>query len=381
MLNSRVLRFPISGEKNKNKFYLLQVLSNGSKPLDLKLLGTEGEAWYVAKLRHKRINEFKASHGHCTDEEWEQILIHTLVEPDSFLARDIEIKADTQSDGFILNFRKNIEGITAKLGTIHLEAPQSGSEDERQTEELSLFDWCVDAIGSRVKVVEELAAAAYKADELEKSATELKQQLEELIKAKEDDETQLLEKFRDLLNEKKLKIRQQQRLLASADVDPGKLEKVGGSQSIVRKAKASRAGKRKAQPSSDDSDDGFERMDTGDPVDIKDEPRDDEDVDQQETTDAETASEADDNDEDAITATAATKAIEKGRGKTAPARVPPRGSRAPVSPPRESGTSKEANREGDDDDIPPRRELPFKTKAIAPSKPVDDDETESDDEL
>lgn len=50
----------------------------------------------------------------------------------------------------------------------------------------------------------------------------LNEQLEDLIRAKQEHETLLLEKFQALLNAKKLKIRDQQRLLAGAKVDPQK---------------------------------------------------------------------------------------------------------------------------------------------------------------
>jgi hypothetical protein len=70
-------------------------------------------------VRQRRIKEFKASNGHCTDEEWEQILISTLVQPDGPHAGDVEVKADVKADveeddqsGYVtLRFRKNIQGI------------------------------------------------------------------------------------------------------------------------------------------------------------------------------------------------------------------------------------------------------------------------------
>ncbi len=49
MATSRVLKVPQSD--NDKEFVLLQVSSSGKKPLDLKLIGTEGEAPYVAKSR------------------------------------------------------------------------------------------------------------------------------------------------------------------------------------------------------------------------------------------------------------------------------------------------------------------------------------------
>lgn len=63
-----------------------------------------------------------------------------------------------------------------------------------------------------------------KYEEQSRTVEKLDQQLEDLIKAKKEHENALLEKFQHLLNAKKLKIRDQQRLLASAKVDPEKGE-------------------------------------------------------------------------------------------------------------------------------------------------------------
>ncbi|KAI1843055.1 hypothetical protein JX265_005164 [Neoarthrinium moseri] len=386
MADSPVLRFPISGKKDE--FYLLQVIPNGKQhPLDLRLVGTEGTGAYEVKLRHRRVNEWKAPSGHCTDEEWEQILISTLIEPDHVHARDIEIKADLQSESTTLNFRKNIQGITQRLGSIKLKEfdivtdPKTGADNGPQ-----LFDWCVAAIGSRARVLDDLAAATAKAEELEKSVNELKTQLEDIIKAKEDDERQLLEKFRDLLNEKKLKIRQQNRLLASADVNPDKLENVGASQNTMRKARASRGGKRKAaQESSDESDDGFTKMDVDQSTDIKEEPEDDQDMDAQETTDEEQGAETQSEDEDVEDppeppAKSTTK--RKPTARSAASRR--RASSSPKSSRKGKGDATPPTDDEDDDDVsPPRRTLPYQTKNRKPESPktADDDETESDDEL
>lgn len=92
-------------------------------------------------------------------------------------------------------------------------------------------------------------------EELQNAVDELKDQLEELIEAKKADETELLEKFRDLLNEKKVKIREQQRMLMANDVDVSgfiKPEPKSQSQPKIpettkgRKPKPSRTSKRKA---------------------------------------------------------------------------------------------------------------------------------------
>ncbi|KAI1084084.1 hypothetical protein F5B20DRAFT_365070 [Whalleya microplaca] len=364
MRESSVLRFPISGKENE--YFLVEVSSNGSQPLDLKLVGSESNAVFVVKLRHKRIAEYRASSGHCTDEEWEKLLISIFVTDQP--VPDTEVKASVHLDSSYVNlsFRKNIQGITQRLGSIKLE------EDENA--DAFPFDWCVSAIAAREKVKEDLVAASAKVQYLENSFQELKGQLDELIKTKEEDETQLLEKFRDLLNEKKVKIRQQQRLLASANVDPEKLANVGASQGTrKRAAEASRTSKRKVKEESESSDDGFEEMDVDqDGNGGSEQP--DVGLDQDMTTEEEeTASGTGSDDEPPPPAP--TAKTQKGKGKAAPPRRSARASTAKEAP--ETDSSEE-----DDKALPPPRSLPFmKNKAVAMARATKlADEIEPDEE-
>ncbi|KAI2620172.1 hypothetical protein GGS26DRAFT_601770 [Hypomontagnella submonticulosa] len=355
MTEASILRFPISGKENE--YFLLEASSNGSRPLDLKLIGSESTAVFITKLRHKRIGDYKASSGPCSHEEWEKILTSALI--DQQPVPDVEIRADVQSDGtsVSLSFRKNIQGITQRLGSIKLE------EDEKT--EISPFDWCVSAIGTRERVGEDLAAATAKIRNLEDSLKELREQLDDLIKTKEEDETQLLEKFRDLLNEKKVKIRQQQRLLASATVDPEKLAKVGGTPGTQKHvAEASRASKRKVKDEPESSgDDSFEKMDVvEDSDDGSAQPGAEENGD---TTADETASGTDTDSEPAPPPVKSQKNQAAMQEQDSPeSSSEQETSKAKISKP------------------PPRRTLPLNKKPPAPApQPVDDDETESDDEL
>ncbi len=176
----------------------------------------------------------------------------------------------------------------------------------------------------------------------------------ELVKLKTENENQLLEKFSLLLNEKKLKIRDQQRLLASTGVGPGKAEAVEDSRKATpsRPAGPSRKGKRKAgkgvqtQTEDEESEAGFEKMDVDEAA-KESEP-------EVRTPDASTADET------------------ESDGDLEPVKL---------SPAREPGKqlSKDAA-------IPPKRALPFaqKTKpSTKASAPNEGSETESgeDDEL
>lgn len=254
-------------------------------------------------------------------------------------------------------------------------------------------------------MVQEAGSAKEKVKELEQSVEELKSQFEDLLKAKDKDETMLLEKFRDLLNEKKLKIRQQQKLIESADVDPEKLQNIGASQRTMRKAGGSRTSKRKIkdEPVSDESDGGFEKMDVDDQ---RNGPQPDPDTDERQTTDNDATESEPDNDEtDAEEEAAPPKPAPKSKpvrntrsqlskGSLAP--PPPkstkastttvsRSRRASQKQSEEKATAAEPEPEvGDNLAPPPVRTLPFKSrgKKAAPTPvPAADDETDSDDEL
>lgn len=201
--------------------------------------------------------------------------------------------------------------------------------------------------------------ARLKAKEAE--AEKVNEQLAQLVKIKNDHENDMIEKFSLLLNEKKLKIRDQQRLLASANVDPSKAAAVEQSRE-PGPAGPSKARKRKAgQVAKDDSDsdDGFENMD----VDGQEE-RTDSEGDTRQTPDRESTADAESEDE---------------------APRPP--TRTPVSDTK--ATESSATAEGSGAEVlPPKRELPFSkkpaSKKAAPKKaaPTGDSETESDnDEL
>ena len=255
------------------------------------------------------------------------------------------------------------------------------------------------AIESRVKVTEELAAATAKIESLQHSIDGLKAQLEDFIRTKEEDETELLEKFQDLLNSKKLKIRQQLRLLAAAEVNPKKLRKIGGDegQDAHRIAGPSRSGKRKAAVKEEgESDDGFEKMDvdnTGS-VDATDSEAEDQDQDEQQSTDND-ATESDPGTDDEPPTAAEVKrkgAPAAGRitkpkaavKKKQPATRSGQTTRATAKAKQAAAGSEEEEEDDDDNDQPPPpRVLPFmaaKKTAAPPPKPVDDDETQSDED-
>lgn len=225
-----------------------------------------------------------------------------------------------------------------------------------------------------------MEALRIKYREQQEALDKLNGNFRELNQLKDDHEIQLLEKFNLLLNEKKLKVKNQQTLLAGAKVDPEKLEAMQATRpGKPRAAGTSRSGKRKAGKqaqavSSDDSDDAFEKMDVDknqDEDDTADE-SDSKQIQTPERSDEETASEDE-------------------------ADAPQPQSRLPV---RKNVVQDESDEEMQlqpatkptkttkINELPPKRELPFARKsapaAVPAPKPANDgSETESgsDDEL
>jgi len=183
----------------------------------------------------------------------------------------------------------------------------------------------------------------------------LEEKLAELEKLKNAHENDLLEKFSLLLNEKKLKIRDQQRLLTSSNIDPARLADVEDARSgRAHSAGPSRKSKRKAESrvdAEDEESDGFEKMEVDEaPESDQDQPQ----TPQDEST-------ADEVSEDEAPLPPPTRSTRK--------ESPPRASSSTAPPPK-------------DETVLPKRDLPFQKKPAAkPAPVVEGSETESDDEL
>jgi hypothetical protein len=215
-----------------------------------------------------------------------------------------------------------------------------------------------------------LAEAAAHAKELETTVTELKAQLDELVTSKQDDETALLQKFRDLLNEKKVKIREQQKVLAAGPFQNSQSASQRFSQPLEsqpsRTPAPSRPRKRKAQAAASSSNKPEKNEMEVDK--IKSEPEDSEPENTPEDTAEDTASggsDDDDNDDD-------NDDEGNGSGNISGAGADSSSKPAPKAQPPPKKTNEKP---------PPPRSLPFTKKAAPAKASAAGNETESDDEL
>ncbi|KAL7963610.1 hypothetical protein V8C34DRAFT_266071 [Trichoderma compactum] len=343
MAASRVIKLP--RDDDESTYALIQVIQKGSKPLDVKLVGTEGEAPYVTSLKHDRVASLQVPNCPVSESEWQAILQSLFsLQP----VADIQATASIESETSLsITIRKRVQGITQRLGSIELK------HDEN--EGIELFNWCAETTDALAQSNVALAEAAAHAKELEATVKELKSQLDELITSKEDDEAALLLKFRDLLNEKKVKIREQQKMLAASPIQGSqqasqRLQSVDSQPS--RTTAPSRPRKRKAQAV-----EAFKNEPEEDEMEvdkIKVEPQDSE----QEDTAEDTASGGSDDDDDEGGDDSDIRDDKAGPGVDSSPGPPKNSAEQPPAP----------------------RTLPFAKKAAPAKAPAAEDETESDDD-
>ncbi|RDA83400.1 hypothetical protein CP532_4827 [Ophiocordyceps camponoti-leonardi (nom. inval.)] len=310
---------------------LVRASSTGTAPFDLRLVATEGQSPYVCDLRHDRVASLRAKNCPVSEQEWEQILGAVLHrEQIDDIQADASVKAGVSAS---LTIRKQVKGITQRLGSITLRCDEG--------ERIELFEWCTHSLDALSKANESTTSLAAKAQEHEAEVIDLRAQLEALIEAKKEDETALLFKFRDLLNEKKVKIREQQSIIASLSssghcpAESGPMKRK--LQSIKSEEDSEVDGARGAP------DAGTARSDIGD-------------------TSEGTASEADDGDEERVGSTSDLGNRHMGSHN-------------------EDGDQQTTSKKPAAQAPPPPRKLPFAANSKSPAPPAAEEETESDDEL
>ncbi|KFY21454.1 hypothetical protein V493_07401 [Pseudogymnoascus sp. VKM F-4281 (FW-2241)] len=239
-----LLRIPCQdGQEGFVLVHISPLAQKAAATLDVKILATEGSAPFALTLKQNHIQKLKSKKAPCTDSEWEAILETILLQQESdpdkaAAAEGIEVEATIEEDVAVeIIFKKSTSGITQRLGSLRL------PHDEDQ--EIELFDWCGASITHSHSLTDTLKSAQADLLKEQSKSQKLAEQLEELLKAKEENEHSLLGKFALLLNEKKAKIRELQGGRGELEMPSRHKEEspVEGS----KKAGASRRGKRKAE--------------------------------------------------------------------------------------------------------------------------------------
>ena len=369
MATSRVLRVRRTDEAG-DAFVLLKVGSIDNLKLDLRLIGTDGSSPFVGHVKHDSLRKLRSKTYNGSEDDLIALLGHVFLnDSNDEEIKDIEAIANVDKELHIV-IRKNIGGITQRIATVTLQ-----QDDDV---EIELFEWTAQAAASYDSARSAMSGLQASMREQQLIIQRLNAQLDDLVQAKKEHESQLVQKFAEILNAKKLKIRDQQRLLSNAKIDPEFAEQIRNvREDNGRKVGSSSKGKRKAEPEEDESEDGFEVSGRNEDID-EEEMR--EELNEQATPEASDDDATEDEDEEPTRAKpsqnrASTgvlnrgKALEAEKAAAEPTHSPPR----PVT-------------------LPPRRELPFVHKPTErPASPTrsgkppaadrNDDEEETDDEL
>ncbi|KAJ4404231.1 hypothetical protein N0V82_010535 [Gnomoniopsis sp. IMI 355080] len=376
----RVVRFALAHDKSSH--VLVAVSSShgdSSKPLDLELLATDDQKAYVMTLSHARIARYKHAKNPCAESEWESALEALLlldqpignVTATARIADDEGKPTGDDSSYMFIDVRRGVSRDTEVLGTLKLR------KSHKAEAAVELFDWCSASIRARDKLEEDIVELRRENESLKALVAEETAKFQELVRTKQEFEATHDSWLKDLLNEKKVKIRMQEQILATAHVDPNKLASgtaaATASKPHLTGVGASRKGKRKAQGSDSvdgeqNSEDKADKMDLD--IDSRPESHDEgpEEVDIA-TTDSETASDSESNPEP--------KSAARNKGTSA-------------SPALATGSPGKADNAGhnlrnkkvvtpddSEDEAPPRKESPPRKRTSVPAYDPDDESTAS----
>ncbi|RDW93217.1 uncharacterized protein DSM5745_00539 [Aspergillus mulundensis] len=265
-LTSHVLHLCRSDKADSH--ILFRASRSNSTSLEVNITATEGDSPYTATLRHSQLKKLRAKNYQGSDDEWKDTLLYVFGLHEEHpkrpkLLTGVEASASINGTGeddkeLVITVRKRIQSITQKLGSITL------YQDEEQ--HIELFEWTNLAIDRADTLEQRFNNLSDRFHAAESKIDLLNKQLQEFICSKDQHEQELFSGFVQLLNEKKLKIRNQQRMLASANVDTGKLtmmQAVASSEQPRPKRKGGKGGRCKRAAEmipADSSDDGFEKM-------------------------------------------------------------------------------------------------------------------------
>ncbi|KZF20660.1 hypothetical protein L228DRAFT_249442 [Xylona heveae TC161] len=203
-----ILQIPRS-DASDGSTLLVKVDVHKTDPLDISLTATEGEYAYTGAVRKNQLDKLKSRSYPGNTEQWRKSLLEVLHVKShhriTHMQEKLEASAAIAHEMVTISIRENIDGIVQKIGSIHLHH----SEDQ----EVELFDWTNLAANESARTRKDIATLTQKIESQSETIVRLTEQLEKIASEKATHEELLLKQFQDLLNSKKLKIRDQQRIM------------------------------------------------------------------------------------------------------------------------------------------------------------------------
>jgi hypothetical protein len=178
-------------------------------------------------VRQRSLKKQRAKTYDGTDEDWNNVVSSILnpskSSPAGSQRQTLDVTCSISGKGskrtLSITFNNKVEEITQRLGSIEL-------IETEDTDDIDLFGWTSQAVEQRDATQGEILDLKEQVKTKGEIVHSLQQRLDELVEVKADHEKQMLSKFTQLLNEKKLKIRNMQRILATAKPDQKKLKEL-----------------------------------------------------------------------------------------------------------------------------------------------------------
>jgi len=98
-------------------FVLFHVQQNGTEPLDLRIVGTDGELPFITETKQRTVKSLRSSNNTAADnDDWASVLSAILLQHDAShtILKGLETVASVAGDQstMTLSIRRNIDGIT-----------------------------------------------------------------------------------------------------------------------------------------------------------------------------------------------------------------------------------------------------------------------------
>jgi len=247
---------------------IVLIYSNGPEVLDIELIASEGQSAWATTIAHKRISKLRAQGQDMSEASWREALKHGLQlagpETSQKHLEGVEMVSMITSKGRMnLLLRRSIGELTQRLGIIELQPTEDDNFD--------LWAGCVAGAGLNTEARQYAQSLSSRLVEQNERNRVLQRQLKDLEEAKLMHENALVQRFSEVLNAKKAKVREQQRLLAIAKFRRNKYQ----SRTPQAEAHATTSTRHKAQATlaaatdDNDSSSGFESAADDDASDIR----------------------------------------------------------------------------------------------------------------
>ncbi|KAF2855352.1 hypothetical protein T440DRAFT_210047 [Plenodomus tracheiphilus IPT5] len=235
---------PVEPASGHGETVVVEVQQHGAQPLDVRLVGCEGESPYVTTIQQCNLGKLKQKFK-GSDDEWITVLSYFLLQTppgkeQANILQGVRMVYLLKKGSLELSIRQDIRDIKVTLGEITLPLDEEF--------EFNPFEWAQTSAAAHAATLKQLADLTTRVNSEKSTIVKLNAQLQDFIKTKNEAETAMLQQFMQLLNEKKRKIRDQSRILAGAKVDVDTASTVRASRTTTksRKPVASRSSKRKA---------------------------------------------------------------------------------------------------------------------------------------